>query len=174
MARVTIPSGAKLNASDWEKEPLPAPPWNTFVSLVESCACKVCADELDRKLVRQIQQASNRLNLDDLEREMRKYPKMKFEDTMDRENQVNGLGEKSDGMVLKWLQDVPSGPHLDQTPHVDAAVAPHSMDALVVMPCQDDIGVHSLEEDGLPLLLINQTPFCGLGSVDGELCIVYI
>ena len=54
VARVEIPSGTPLYTSDWENKPLPAPIWNTFVSLVDTTLQNVSLQELDPKLVRQI------------------------------------------------------------------------------------------------------------------------
>ena len=91
--RVEIAPGTRVFVSDWDKVPLPSPPWNTLVSLVDTTEKKVHLAELDPKLVRQIQKASNHWNFEDLERENRKYPRIGFSETMDREVQVEGMGE---------------------------------------------------------------------------------
>jgi hypothetical protein len=109
IARVEIPSGTKLYVGDWEKRPLPSPPWNTYVSLVDTVFCQVPLGELDPKMVRQVQKASRAWNFEDLEKEVRKYPRVISDETMDKEVQVEGMGER----VTHWLGDVPCGQHLD-------------------------------------------------------------
>ena len=88
VSRVEIPSGTRIFVLDWENEPLTSPPWHTFVSLVDTTFCKVAPDELNPKIVKQIEKLSKNWTLDDLEREMKKCPRSNVEDTMDREIQV--------------------------------------------------------------------------------------
>ena len=122
VAPVEIPSGTKLYVSDWEKDPLPPPPWNTFVSLVDSTLCKVAPQDLDPKLVKQVARMSKNWSFEDLEREMKKYPRPCLEDTMDVEIQVGkGLGEE----ISKWLEAVSLDPQMThQCPQPPPADAP--------------------------------------------------
>lgn len=89
VAKVQVPSGVKLYKSDWDDRPLPAPQWNTCVSLVDTTSMKVDERELDPKIVKFIQKSSKNWNLDDLQREMMRYPRYMTNETMDQEIQVD-------------------------------------------------------------------------------------
>ena len=128
IARVEIPSGTKLYVGDWGKEPLPAPPWNTYVSLVDTVVRKVPLAELNPKMVQQVQKASRAWGFEELEREVRKYPRTILEETMDKEVQVEGLGEK----IANWLDDMPCDPQLDPPTHCIDLAHP-IIDPLVVV-----------------------------------------
>ena len=92
-ARVEIPSGTKIFVSHGQKIPLPAPSWNTHVSVVDSILRKISQDELDPKIVKFVQRCSKNWTIQDLNREMKFYPKL-AQPTMDVEIQCEGMGEK--------------------------------------------------------------------------------
>ncbi len=79
VARVEIPSGTPVFESDRSHNPLPAPPWNTHVSIVDTFVKKVPFEQLDPQIVKFLRKTSKNWTFDDLIREQRKYPKFQFE-----------------------------------------------------------------------------------------------
>ena len=75
VSRVQISSGTPIYVSDRTKKPLPSPLWNTQVSLVNTEVKNVSPEKLDPKLVRWLQRTSKNCGFEDLQGEMKKYPK---------------------------------------------------------------------------------------------------
>jgi hypothetical protein len=71
---VIIPQGSKLYIGDFDKTPLPSPPWETKVSLIDSRNFHVPQDMLDKKVVRYLQKLSKDWGRIELEEEMAHYP----------------------------------------------------------------------------------------------------
>ena len=71
---------------------------------MNSCACKVPFESLDPKLVKHIRLSSKNWGFDDLQKEMRKYPKPFFE-TVEHEVQASCMGEPSPTQVIPPTHD---------------------------------------------------------------------
>ena len=75
LSRVQIPSGTPVFVTDRKKKPLPAPMWNTQISLVNTEIKTVPPEKLDPKITKWLQRVSKNWSFSELQFEMTKYPK---------------------------------------------------------------------------------------------------
>jgi hypothetical protein len=73
--RVMVCHGTPVYVADKCKKALPAPAWDTIVSVVDTFQCQVPSELLDPKIVRWLQRTSKNWGMAELKHEMKKYPK---------------------------------------------------------------------------------------------------
>ena len=88
LRQTKLPADANLYKGDWDQKPLPAPKWETLVTLVDTSQISISQKELDPKICRQLEKINKKWQLVDLKREMQKYPKWSNIQTLERETQV--------------------------------------------------------------------------------------